>query len=236
MSLYLTLPFQYLFGDFRLAYIFYALFTSIITFFFSKKFKSFNFLAILLLVFTNPFTFYMIKYSWIDLLALPIFIVMFLALNNRKYFLSFIFLALLASLKLYNFFIVPLFFIFYFKKEGFQPKKLSAYLLVFALTLLISFSSFWFSSPNALFYSIEYFNNSNPRYESLSFPGLIYRTGIDTSSFFTVISLVVSGVFFFQFFKNSDINIFKLLKYVSLVLLFSFIFAKQAFGNYYLLL
>jgi hypothetical protein len=91
-------------------------------------------------------------------------------------------------------------------------------------------------NPNALFYSIEYFNNSNPRYESLSFPGLIYIIGVDTSSFFTVISLVVSGVFFFQFFKNSDINIFKLLKYVSLVLLFSFIFAKQAFGNYYLLL
>ena len=82
-------------------------------------------------------------------------------------------------------------------------------------------------------YELEYFNNSNPRYESLSFPGLIYRTGIDTSSFFTVISLVVSGVFFFQFFKNSDINIFKLLKYVSLVLVFSFIFAKKAFGNYY---
>ena len=162
----------------------------------------------------------MIKYWWIDLLALPIFTVMFLALNNRKYFLSFIFLALLTSLKLYYFFVVPLFFIFYFKKEGFQPKKLSAYLLAFALTLLISFSPFWFSNPNALFYSIEYFNNSNPRYESLSFPGLIYRTGIDTSSFFMVISLVVSGVFFFQFFKNSDINIFKLLKYVSLVLVF----------------
>ena len=175
----------------------------------------------------------MIKYSWIDLLALPIFTVMFLALNSRKYFLSFIFLTLLASLKLYYFFVVPLFFIFYFNKEGFQPKKLSAYLLAFALTLLISFSPFGFSNPNALFYSIEYFNNSNPRYESLSFPGLIYRIGVDTSSFFTVISLVISGVFYFQFFKNSDNNIFKLLKYVSLVLVFSFIFAKKAFGNYY---
>ena len=88
-------------------------------------------------------------------------------------------------------------------------------------------------NPNALFYSLEYFNNSNPRYGSLSFPGLIYIIDVNTSSFFTVISLVISGVFYFQFFKNSDINIFKLLKYVSLVLVFSFIFAKQAFGNYY---
>ena len=30
-------------------------------------------------------------------------------------------------------------------------------------------------NPNALFYFIEYFNNSNPRYESLSFPVLIYK-------------------------------------------------------------
>ena len=233
LSLYLTFPFQLLFGDFRYAYIFYILVSALVVYFYSSKYQFFNSLSLLLLFFTNSFTFYMIKYSWIDLLAIPLFVIVFMTLQKRKFIISFVFLGLLGALKLYYIFLLPLFLIYIIKNKNFWIKSIILYSIVLLTSFFVSFLPFLYTNFKGLAYTVEYFNNSKPRLESLSFPGLIFRSRIDLSTLFTALTLIFLGAIYLISFINKGFNIYKLLKYVSLVLLVSFIFAKQAFGNYY---
>lgn len=233
LSLYLTFPFQFLFGDFRYAYIFYILLSAFVVYFYSSKYQIFNSLSLLLLFFTNSFTFYMIKYSWIDLLAIPLFVIIFMALQKKRFVISFIFIGLLSALKLYYIFLIPLFLIYVIKNQKFSGKNIILYLIILLTAFSVCFLPFLYTNFKGLAYTVEYFNNSKPRLESLSFPGLIFRSGVDLSALFTVFTLVFLGIIYLISWITKSFSIYKLLKYISLVLLVSFIFAKQAFGNYY---
>jgi hypothetical protein len=230
INMYLLAPFQVFFGDVRFGNIFYLLAGCIILYLGLKR--DFKILALsVILVFTCPYTFYMIKYAWIDSLSFPFFCLFFISILYKKKFLSFVFLGVIMSMKLYFLPFFPL-VVLYFHKE-FSAFEYFKYIFITAVMLFLCFMPFLIIDVKSLLYSIDYFKNSNPRYDALSITGYLFNKGINISGLANYLILVVLGIIYFMFYKNRNFTPFLLIKYFILVLFSIFILSKQAFGNYY---
>ncbi|MCU7618348.1 hypothetical protein NZ698_14200 [Chryseobacterium sp. PBS4-4] len=230
INIYLLTPFQVFFGDLRYGNIFYLISGCLILFFGLKK--DLKILSIsILLVFTCPYTFYMIKYAWIDSLSFPFFCLFFISIIYRKKALGFIFLGIIMSMKLYFLPLLPLVVLYYHKE--FSIGDYFKYMSLTFLSFFICFLPFLIIDNKSLLYSIDYFNISNPRYDALSITGYLFKKGINISDFANYLILAVLGIIYFMFYKNKSYTPFSLIKYFILLLFIIFILSKQAFGNYY---
>ncbi|GAA5100060.1 hypothetical protein GCM10023210_38140 [Chryseobacterium ginsengisoli] len=230
INIYLLTPFQAFFGDIRFGNIFYLLSGCLILYLGLKRDLKILGLS-LLLVFTCPYTFYMVKYAWIDSLSFPFFCLFFVSVLYKKKIFSFIFLGVIMSMKLYFLPLFPL-VILYFHKE-FSVVEYFKYTFLTGFVFFICFLPFSIIDVKSLLYSIEYFKNSNPRYDALSITGYLFNKGNNISKFADYLILAVLGVIYFMFYKNKNYTPFLLIKYFILVLFSIFILSKQAFGNYY---
>lgn len=232
LNLYLLYPFQLLFGDLRFGYIFYLLLGCIILFLgLGKNFRTLSYS--LGLVFINAYTFYMVKYGWIDILAFPFFAVIYIALLQKKYFSAFCLLGFLMALKLYFVILLPLFLLYIWKNKQLEFYKILKLALVSTVCFFAGFLPFIISNFEDILYTIQYFGNSKPRFDSLSIPGLLYFFKFDFSFFFSILTVIFILFFYFLYFRTKNDSLEKLMEFVILILFGIFLFAKQSFGNYY---
>ncbi|QYK15108.1 hypothetical protein K0U91_08390 [Chryseobacterium chendengshani] len=230
INIYLLTPFQIIFGDLRYGNIFYLISGCLILFLALKR--DLKILSIsIMLVFTCPYTFYMIKYSWIDSLSFPFFCLFFVSIIYRKKALSFVFLGIIMSMKLYFLPLLPLVVVYYHRELSLA--EYFKYIFLTFLSFFICFLPFLIIDSKSLLYSIDYFKNSNPRYDSLSITGYLFNKGIDVSNFANYLTFVALAIIYYIFYKNRNFTPLSLIKYFVLVLFSIFILSKQAFGNYY---
>ncbi|WP_417428477.1 hypothetical protein [Halpernia sp.] len=230
-NLYLLYPFQVIFGDLRFAYIFSLVISCFILYLGTKKNKIVFYLSFILL-FSNPYTFYMVKYAWIDILAFPFFALYFLLFKSKKYVIAFIILGILMALKLYYIFLLPISILYFYN----ITKKLSQTILIGILSIFISiicFLPFLFTNEQALIYTITYFLKSLPRFDSLSITGYFAQFGLNINLFSSFLSLLIIAIIFLRIWKNKRASILFQIQDLVLILFALFIFGKQAFGNYY---
>lgn len=83
------------------------------------------------------------------------------------------------------------------------------------------------------FISIDYFRNSNPRYDAISVTGYLFSNGANMINLSNYLIFLILGVIYFVFYKTKNYTPFLLIKYFILVLFSIFILSKQAFDNYY---
>ena len=231
LNVYLLYPFQIFFGDLRFANLFYLFLGCLILFWNFGNSRKVLFWG-LALIFSCPYTFFMIKYGWIDTLAFPFFCLIFVSLKNGKSLYSFIFLGLLMALKLYYVMIFP-FLVIYFLRLQNTKKDLLKYTLICCIAFLISFLPFVLTDFTSIQYSIQYFSNSKPRMDALSIVGYLYQFGKDFSTIFNLFTLGFALVMYYLFYQAKTISITKLISYISITLFTVFLLAKQSFGNYY---
>lgn len=231
LNLYLLYPFQLIFGDLRFAYIFSMLVSCVILFYGTNRNKTVFYISFILL-FSNPYTFFMVKYAWIDLLAFPFFALYFLLFKEKRYLFSYFILGLLMALKLYFIFLLPISILYLYNINN----KIRQPILLGSFSILISilcFLPYLFTNIDALVYTITYFLNSLPRIDSLSITGYISQFGIKFNTIGSILSLLIIAIILFRIWKNNRISILFQIQDLSLVLFALFIFGKQAFGNYY---
>lgn len=231
MNLYLIYPFQILFGDLRYAYIFSLCISCVILYFGCGKNKTILYTSTILLL-SNVYTLNMIKYAWIDTLAFPFFALYFIFFDKKKYFLASLVLGILMSLKLYFIVLLPLSFIFFFNIEK-NIKKGLLFVFFSVSIFLICFLPFLLTDQKAIFYTLEYFSKSHPRYDSLSVSGYIYQFGSNLDLIFSTISIILILFIFFWIYKKKETSTLSQIRYLCIMLFVLFLFAKQAFGNYY---
>lgn len=230
MNLYLLYPFQHILGDLRWGYIFSLIFGVLILFFgIERKWKVLFISGILL--FGNAFTFHIIRFAWIDPLTFPITALYFVFTYKNKYFLSFVFLGILVSLKLYFIFFIPISMVYYLKNVN-SLKKAIFYLFVTVMVAILCFVPFIFSNTDGIIYSLKYFANSRPRLDSLSIPGYLFKFKYETSNIFMAIFFVLYVWILYRSYNNNK-EIQNHIADFGVVLFIFFIFSKQAFGNYY---
>ncbi len=231
MNVFLLAPFQFLFGDLRFAYVFFLLASCLVLYFGFNRNKL-VFYASFILLFSNPYTFYMVKYAWIDILALPFFALYFICFQQKKYVLSFVILGILMSLKLYFIVLFPLSLIYFFNIEK-DTKKAILLMIVSVAVMGICFLPYLVTNPKAILYTLEYFANSFPRYDSLSIPGYVFQFGYNIDKMCSAISVLFILWIFFRTYKKKEISIYSQIRNLTMILFVLFILAKQAFGNYY---
>lgn len=230
LNLYILYPFQIIFGDLRFAYIFAMLISCLVLYIATTEKKIFYLSFILL--FTNAFTFYMVKYAWIDVLAFPFFALYFLMFQRKKFIFAFLILGILMALKLYYIFILPVSILYlYNTSKSIRQVILPGILSV--LMMALCFMPYLISNPAALWYSITYFTNSLPRIDSLSITGYIYQFHYNFSSIGTMISLFIFVAILFRIWKEKRTALAFQIQDLTIILFALFIFGKQAFGNYY---
>ena len=97
----------------------------------------------------------------------------------------------------------------------------------------LCFLPYLITNFEALFYTIIYFKNSLPRFDSLSITGYLYQFGLNLNTLNSVISILIITFILFRIWKKKRSSIIFQIQDLSIVLFCLFIFGKQAFGNYY---
>ena len=230
-NLYFLYPFQIIFGDLRFAYPFFLLLSCLLLFILNEG-KKIVFLISFILLFSNPYTFFMVKYGWIDTLSFPFFALYFLMFKKKKFTFAAIVLGILMSLKLYYIFLLPISFLYLFNNTKDLKRCLSLGFLSIFITILC-FVPFIFTNFDAILYTISYFNNSLPRFDSLSVTGYIYQFGLNLNTMNSVLSIVIIIFILARIYRKNRTTILSQIQDSALILLVLFILGKQAFGNYY---
>lgn len=231
LNLYLLYPFQMIFGDLRYAYLFFLVMSCVLFYLLTNRSKIVFYLSFILL-FTNPYTFYMVKYAWIDTLAFPFFVLYFLLFKKNKYIPAFLVLGFLMSLKLYYIFLLPISILYlYNNTNSWKPSIFMGFLSV--IISVLCFLPYLLTNHEALFNSIIYFKNSLPRFDSLSITGYIYHFGVNLNTLNSIISILIITFILHRILKKKRSSILFQIQDLSIVLFALFIFGKQAFGNYY---
>jgi hypothetical protein len=231
MNLYLLYPFQYIFGDLRFAFPFFLLLTCLILYLGNQKNKSIFYISFIL-IFSNPYTVYMVKYAWIDTLALPFFAMYFEFFKRKKYVISFLIVGILMSLKLYYIFLLPMSVLYLFNINNSWKKSLPFGALSFC-TAAFCFLPYLITNPKAILYTIEYFIQSLPRFDSLSISGYLYQFGLNINGLSSLISVLVLIFILFRIYLKKRTSLLFQIQDFTLILFALFLFGKQAFGNYY---
>jgi len=231
LNLYLLYPFQMIFGDLRYAYLFFLVMSCVLFYLLTNRSKIVFYLSFILL-FTNPYTFYMVKYAWIDTLAFPFFVLYFLLFKKNKYIPAFLVLGFLMSLKLYYIFLLPISILYlYNNTNSWKPSIFMGFLSI--IISVLCFLPYLLTNHEALFNSIIYFKNSLPRFDSLSITGYIYHFGVNLNTLNSIISILIITFILHRILKKKRSSILFQIQDLSIVLFALFIFGKQAFGNYY---
>ncbi|MBF8458271.1 hypothetical protein IV494_13890 [Kaistella sp. G5-32] len=231
LNLYLLYPFQMIFGDLRYAYLFFLMISCLILYFLINRNKVVFYISFILL-FTNPYTFYMIKYAWIDTLAFPFFVLYFLFFKKKKFLFAYLILGILMSLKLYFIFLLPISILYlYNETKTWKRPILLGFISIFISALC--FLPYLVTNYEALFYSIIYFKNSLPRLDSLSITGYLYQFDLNLNVLNSLISILIIIFILFRIWKKKRSSVLFQIQDLSILLFSLFIFGKQAFGNYY---
>ena len=108
------------------------------------------------------------------------------------------------------------------------------YCFIAIITFVASLLPYLITDFKSILYTIQYFNNSSPRYESLSLPGYIYyHYKFDCSGYFNILYILILITFLIKFYLKNNKNTFAFIQYAALLLAILFVLSKQAFGNYY---
>lgn len=230
-NLYLLYPFQMIFGDLRYAQLFFLFASCVLLYFLTNRNKIVFYLSFILL-FSNPYTFYMVKYAWIDTLAFPFFVLYFLLFKKKKLVFACLILGILMSLKLYYIFLLPIAVLYLYNKfNNWRQPILLGFFSVFVT--LLCFLPYLITNYESLFYTIIYFTKSSPRFDSLSLTGYIYQFGYNINAWTSAISILIITFILVRIWRQKRNSVLFQIQDLSIVLFALFILGKQAFGNYY---
>ena len=231
LNLYLLYPFQMIFGDLRYAQLFFLFASCVLLYFLTNKNKI-VFLLSFILIFSNPYTSFMVKYAWIDTLAFPFFVLYFLLFKKKKFLIAYLLLGILMSLKLYYIFLLPISVLYLYNKfNNWRQPILLGFFSVFVT--LLCFLPYLITNCESLFYTIIYFTKSLPRLDSLSLTGYIYQFGYNINAWTSPISILIITFILVRIWRQKRNSVFFQIQDLSIVLFALFILGKQAFGNYY---
>jgi uncharacterized membrane protein len=234
-NLYIGTIFYFFFGDYRYAFVFISL--MLILFMYKYRHKTgldtTEVLLLILLWVSNPVLIYTINRGWIDAFAtLPYFLCIYY-LSVRKLHLSAIFLGLVLAVKLYYIWLVP--FIFIYLISHFGLKRAIAFAAIsgaiFSLTILpflIINAPQFYTSTIAVYSGMKL-----TRPDSLSWVSYLTRLHLELAAagtYFSIIAIVMLCILFML--RKKTISL--LLEYSAMALFIFFLFARQAFCNYYL--
>lgn len=228
MCVYISAFFKVLFFDIRVGFIALQLGFCYILYRSFPVDKNIKWLMIMIWM-SNMVMMVVIERSWIDIM-MPLFMILFLVtLYREKYILASIVFGILAAIKLYYAFLFPIYFIYLYRNST------TKYIIEAILAFGISFLPFLATMPIDEFYKNTFliYAHATPRWDSISIVSLVYKyTKYDSSSVGSILMICFLMIAMYYQYKAKE-GVLSLLINFNLFFLGMFVFARQAFCNYY---
>jgi hypothetical protein len=233
LVVYITSLFEYLFSEIRFAYAFFNVLFCMLIIKNRAYLKLTLNLSILLSIswLMNPVQMFILERAFIDsLVPFFLFSAILLLYKNRNV-LSAIVLGLLASLKLYYFFLLPFIGFYWFCFIGI--KKTMQYSFTIMIIILLTILPFLIDNYQVFYFNVyAVYANIGTRVDSLSFVSYCAKKGIDIAIIGQKIGMSILALLsFVVYFKKMEIR--KILSIINIAYLILFFLMRQAFANYF---